>query len=711
MRKICGALTALAILLIAHVPAGATSPGGTAISNVATATFSDANDTVYSLQSNQVVITTAAVGSLLITPNDSSCSNAFTVGSTFKTTFTITNTSNIADAYIITSASVSAGTVTGISFIGANGTTSASVGSTVSPTLQPGGSLQVQLTIASAGVAVGTHVTISLTARTTTSGTVNGLQSESASQCALAAPGAAFSGPGDPKSLVSKLVNNAHTIETTPGSSLTYSIAMQNSGGTPSYNTQLDDVVPAGITPDVSSVAINGVAVQSGTVTFSSQTLVVPLGTVAAGAVDTVTFNATIAAGFSYGITLVNTASVKSDNAPTATTTPATALLGTANIVYNGLIGQSAPVAGATLQLVDHVSGAPLVLSAKNASGAAPLNPLVTGSDGSYTFTLTPAQLGSPTSPAVYDLLITASGYLNRRIQVTLTPDPTYTVANVALQALDGQQLAVAGGFSLVAGPVSIADIVGYFGNLPLFAQGALQITKVADRTTVSGGDRVVFTLQYSDAGSVALGPTVLTDTLPPGLLYAPGTALVDGVHLEPVQNGNVLTWSFPSLSGSHTLTYATVVVPSVESGVTLTNHVTIAATTASGGTPLTASATAGVQTVEGVFTDRIVITGRVYLDPAGLGRVVPGDAGVASVRLYLEDGESVMTDQFGRFNFPGARPGMHVMRLDETTLPQGLHAFPIHSFDDERSTRRLVHGILDSGTIQDVNFAVSNAP
>ena len=569
----------------------------------------------------------------------------------------------------------------------------------------------MQLAVATTGVAVGTHVTISLTARTTALGTVNGLQSAGGSQCELAASGAAFSGPGDPKSLVSKLVNDSHTVMTAPGSSIVYSVAMQNSGGVPSYNTQLVDVVPTGITADPGSVAISGVAVPRSAVVLSGQTLTVPLGTVAAGTVDTVTFNATIATGFSYGITFVNTASVKADNAPPASTTPATALLGTANIVYNGLVGQSAPVAGATLQLVDHASGMPLRLSPKTASSSGSINPLVTGPDGTYSFALTAAQLGTPGDPAVYDLLISAPGYLNRHIQVTLTPDATATVATVAMTALDGQQLAAAGGFSLVAGLVKISDIAGYFGNIPLFAQGALQITKLADRTTASGGDRVVFTLQYSNAGSIPLGATNVTDTLPPGLLYAPGTARVDGVRSEPVQNGNVLTWSFASLTGTHTIVYATVVAPSIEAGVTLTNHVTIAATSATGGTPLTASASADVQTVAGVFSDRIVITGRVYVDPAGLGRVVPGDVGVAGVRIFLEDGESVVSDPLGRFSFPAARPGMHVLRLDETTLPQGLRAFPIRSFDDERSTRRLVHGILDSGTIQDVNFAVSSAP
>jgi len=49
----------------------------------------------------------------------------------------------------------------------------------------------------------------------------------------------------------------------------------------------------------------------------------------------------------------------------------------------------------------------------------------------------------------------------------------------------------------------------------------------------------------------------------------------------------------------------------------------------------------------------------------------------------------------------------MHALRLDESSLPDGVTAYGDHNIDSERSTRRLIHGIFDDTIIQDINFAV----
>jgi uncharacterized repeat protein (TIGR01451 family) len=280
------------------------------------------------------------------------------------------------------------------------------------------------------------------------------------------------------------------------------------------------------------------------------------------------------------------------------------------------------------------------------------------------------------------------------------------------VNALDGQPRAAAGSFTHTKTAVTLSDIYGVFGNFPLFTTQAVTITKSADRSSASAGDRVVFTVQFAGNGPTTLGATTIVDTLPPGLVYAPGTGRLDGVPAEPTAQGGVLTWTLPSLSLAHTITYATVIMPTVAAQASLTNSVAIdSAFPSSPGTFASASAKATVQVVAGVFTDRIVITGRVFTDDRGIGRFAAGDSGVSGVRLYLEDGESVITDPYGRFSFPAARPGMHVLRLDKTTLPAHIAAFDDDSYDSERSVRRLVHGIFDSGLMQDVNFALRRLP
>ncbi len=119
------------------------------------------------------------------------------------------------------------------------------------------------------------------------------------------------------------------------------------------------------------------------------------------------------------------------------------------------------------------------------------------------------------------------------------------------------------------------------------------------------------------------------------------------------------------------------------------------------------AAATATVLVRSGPFSDRAVITGRVFADVLGSGHFREGDRGIAGVRLYLESGEWVTTDAQGRFSFAGVRPGMHVLRLDETSLPRDVRVASDRRIDSARSPLRLLHGILDEGLLQDVQFAL----
>jgi protocatechuate 3,4-dioxygenase beta subunit len=101
-------------------------------------------------------------------------------------------------------------------------------------------------------------------------------------------------------------------------------------------------------------------------------------------------------------------------------------------------------------------------------------------------------------------------------------------------------------------------------------------------------------------------------------------------------------------------------------------------------------------------------ITGRVYFDANGTGRFTDPDVGLANVHVFLDNGESVTTDAYGRYDFPCVHPGMHALRLDATTLPAGVVPFDDRNIDSEKSTRRLVHHIYDTTIIEDINFAVT---
>jgi uncharacterized repeat protein (TIGR01451 family) len=231
-----------------------------------------------------------------------------------------------------------------------------------------------------------------------------------------------------------------------------------------------------------------------------------------------------------------------------------------------------------------------------------------------------------------------------------------------------------------------------------------LTISKIVNRSTAEPGDRLIYTIDVANASGAAVGPVNVTDTLPAGEAYPPGTARVDGAAMEPVVNGRALTWTFPAIQGGgkHEIMYAAIVFPTVAAGTMLSNSVRADASISGTNTNVGASANADVEIVDGALSDRSVLAGRVFYDSSRTGRYRRGDRGLAGVRIYLEDGTSVVTDSQGRFTFPSVRPGMHVLRVDAQTLEPGMRGGTL---------QRLVHGLLDDGLMEDVEFPIEASP
>ena len=723
---------ALAVSLIASAAGrGEASPAaGVVISNTVTAQYADPQGLRYGVQSNTVAVSIAAVSAIVVSPKETAVdpvSEGFPAGSPIVRTFTIANAGNVADAYTIQAVTTGAGTIASVAFVTPAGPLPVVTGTTISPTLQPGETIAVQVSLTTTGVALGAAFAVALSARSTNAAAANGLVADSGRVWAVAQPSAAIAGPAGPTTSINKLVDQVRTHAARPGETVTYSIVFKNYGGSPATNVVIIDDVPAGITPLPQTVAINGTGAAS-SATLVGQRLSVKVGTLGVGAVDTLTFDATVQNGATAGASYVNVASLTADGLAAITTTPASVLVGLGNVCYDGYAGGGAPVNGAKLTLRDFATKtivplpqigaangsslfrAPLDLLIGVPAGGLPPNtangnPYVTGADGAYSFVFTQSQLGTLTQPAQYELDISAPAYRDRRIQVTISPDASGLLYNATLRELDDQMLAAPGGFSLVGNSVSLSQVFGLLGNLPLFAPHPLSVSKTVDRDAATGGDRLMYTLQIGNQG-VQLGATRVVDTLPAGVVYAPGTARIDGVPVEPKREGRILTWSFLSLDGQHTITYACVVVPFASEGSTLVNIVDVDAVSATG-LHVRGAASADTRVIAGALGNRIVITGRVFVDLAKTGRFRDGDRGVAGVRIYLEDGSSVTTDQYGRFTFPSVHPGQHVLRLDPSTFPPNVRAFDDRRYDSTRSLQRLLHGIYDAGLMHDVNFAV----
>ncbi len=77
----------------------------------------------------------------------------------------------------------------------------------------------------------------------------------------------------------------------------------------------------------------------------------------------------------------------------------------------------------------------------------------------------------------------------------------------------------------------------------------------------------------------------------------------------------------------------------------------------------------ATVEVTEDLFRSTATIVGRVFVDGCG-DRDRSEAAGLAGVRIFLEDGTFVVSDKNGMFHFAAVQPGSHVVQLDTATVP-----------------------------------------
>lgn len=702
-----GILTAAAVLalFIGGGHCAAETKAGKPIRNTASATYADPRGKTYTTQSNTVQATVAEVSSLAVSPDETvpnPSTDSVPLGQTTDRVYTITNTSNITDAYEITSVKLTAGKLLRLSFVSSSAPQPITIGQTISGSIRPGDSIKVDAKIGTAGLSVGQIGSLTVTAQTTVTGTENGVQHDNGEQWIVVVAGPSLNGPNGTNSAIQKSVDHQPSVQSASGSQVTFDVVAQNSGGAPAMNVVVKDVVPKGLSPNAGSVKINGVAAGSAA-TVNGQTVVAHIAQLDVASKLDVAFTATVINAALLGATFVNTATVSADGVPPSTTTPASVLIGTADVVYDGYGGSGMPISGASVALLD-ASGAPVKIHGSE-------NPVLTGTDGVYGLPLPVSRV--PSGGIRLYLIATAPGYLNRRIQLDITPGMQKLLYNVRATAVDGQSLATAGGYTLVAGPVRILNVLGLFGNIPMFSAQSLNVSKSVDRQVAQPGDRLMYTVTFANPSRAPLRGVSVVDQMPQGILYAPGTAKVDGLAQEPMARGNTLQWNFATLpvGGNHTIVYAGVVYPNAPPNANLSNLVTVRGTAGPTGRVQSASATASVQVIAGTFTQRSVITGRVFVDSGGTGHFRRGDKPLANVRIYLEDGSSVLTDSEGKFSFPSVRPGAHVLRLDASTLPNNVHAFTSAYPNSTRSLQRLVHGLLDDGLMQDVNFALEGTP
>ncbi|MCZ6659258.1 MAG: hypothetical protein O7C67_18380 [Gammaproteobacteria bacterium] len=235
------------------------------------------------------------------------------------------------------------------------------------------------------------------------------------------------------------------------------------------------------------------------------------------------------------------------------------------------------------------------------------------------------------------------------------------------------------GPYTLVPGSRG-ADFDVVLGSVPGFdlpldvAQQSVFVTKQVSKPSASIGDFVQYQVLVRTNDSSGLVTTMdVTDTLPKGFRYREGSARLDGAPApDPYVSvdGRTLTFAVvPSTIADRVeLRYVTEITAGAELG-RARNSVTASGPAVAGANV----AYADVTVREDLFQSKSFIAGQVYDGACGskasAGRSV---GGLRDVRLWLEDGTYVVTDQQGKFHFEGVEPGSHVVQLDVASLPAG---------------------------------------
>jgi uncharacterized repeat protein (TIGR01451 family) len=671
------------------------TPAGTVITNRAEATYEGDEGTTYSTVSEIVSFTVLPVATLTVSPKETAPSASILPLERITRLFRICNTGNVANSYTIVNTDVTApaqldslyfdndadGTLT-------IGDTLIAVGSTSSASVAPGSCLGVLAIIDTHEIPYSSLLRIHLTAHSNASGAANGNVEDDGTIINEVGKGPLFSSPTNPALPPLKEVNGSSQAVVTRGNPFTYSIAFRNSGDVVARNLVLSDDLPAGVEYVAGSLHLdfNGSkdltdAVDADEGSANGQHVELRLPQLAVDEVVRLSFRAQLGNDAPAAVGLINWAQVVADNAPSAKTNSVVVLADPFGTVFAGRAGGSVPIPGATVAIF---TDQPLMnlLPLQADQGFSPnvqnANPFPSDAQGHFSFGLTPLQVGAASAPARYFVNVKANGFISRLIEINVRAGEA-GLMSLTERALDGQPIAVAGGFTLVREDVAFDNLADLAFNIPVFEEHGLEITKSVDQQRAEVGDVVTYRVEVHNPTAANVSNVVVRDHLPESFHYVPGTArLTTGSspeqQIEPETSDGNLIFSLGDLApgAAARLLYRVRIGANAREG-DQENVAIGSGTFGNGDRTETGAARALVRVGGGVFSTRQVIIGRVFEDVNRNGSFDSKDKPAAGVRIYLTSGQSVITDSQGLYNFPALNDGSQVLALDPVTVPAGF--------------------------------------
>lgn len=212
-----------------------------------------------------------------------------------------------------------------------------------------------------------------------------------------------------------------------------------------------------------------------------------------------------------------------------------------------------------------------------------------------------------------------------------------------------------------------------------------LRVEKEGDVRAAEFGDYVNYTVKVTNDGKAPVYDVELKDALPRGFDYVNNSVRISqatstSIDIDQAQttefkaNGKyqVLNLGTIAAGESRNISYRVLIGSSALGGDGI-NRATAHGRDANNNTLASLEAQWPVEVSRGIMNTDGIIIGKVYHDinRDGIQQKEDGELGVAGVRIYLENGNFIVTDPEGKYNFYGVSAKTHVLKVDRTTIPR----------------------------------------
>ncbi len=348
----------------------------------------------------------------------------------------------------------------------------------------------------------------------------------------------------------------------------------------------------------------------------------------------------------------------------------------------------NAPLAGAHVTLIDvtgagnggHAGQEATVLMMDGTSAPATV---VTNANGQFQY--------PQVAPSTYRLVVVPpTGYsFPSKVPAGLQP----------IGRVIDQSGSYGGNFIISAGSTTIQVDVPLDGQA--VSQSGLFLEKTVARNQVDVGEFLDYQLHLKNSSTTALSNIALADVLPLGFKFQTGTARLNGTAIVPtVASGRNLSFDAGSLAVGAEVRLSYRVLVGI--GTKLGKNTNLARATS--GTTQSNEASVVVDVQGGVFDDKGIIMGRIWVDTNRDDQIQDGEPGIPGVRIWLEDGTFVITDEDGKYSFYGLEARTHVVKVDVTTLPKGVQLQSLSSRYGKGGASYIID--LKKGELHKINFA-----